>query len=142
MLHARIEQPSSTLQTSLIPQKTRHLLCSRISILRRHRGRQTTHNQHDDQERAANDDELAHSRVTHTVVCPGALTLCDVALDLLAAELVVDEAAEGDGVAEGLEAGDGVMEEDHAGDDEEDVLEDAGQGEDERGGFANLIFVC
>lgn len=53
---------------------------------------------------------------------------------------VVDEADEGGGVADDLDGGDvGAPEEDGA-DDEEDVFEDAGEGCDEAGGFADLFF--
>lgn len=65
-------------------------------------------------------------------------TLTKVLLQLLSAELVVDETAKRDGVTESLERGDGVLEEEHGRKDEENVLEYTGEGKDERGGLANL----
>jgi len=59
-------------------------------------------------------------------------------LDLRPAEGVVHEAEEGDGVAEELEEGDGGVPDYDGGDDEEDGFEDAGEGENERGGLADL----
>lgn len=55
-----------------------------------------------------------------------------------ATELIVSEAAEGNGEAEELDAGDGVVEEEHGCEDDHDVLENARQGENEGRGFADL----
>merc|ERR1711974_101444 len=62
--------------------------------------------------------------------------LAEVLLQLLSAELVVDETAKRDGVTESLERRDGVLEKEHGRKDEEDVLEYTGEGKDERGGLA------
>lgn len=61
--------------------------------------------------------------------------------ELVPAERVVEQAGEGDGVAKDLERGDGGAPDQDGDDDEEDVLEDAGQGHDEAGGFADLLMV-
>ncbi|MBE3046038.1 hypothetical protein IMZ48_26560 [Candidatus Bathyarchaeota archaeon] len=57
---------------------------------------------------------------------------------LLAAEGVVDEAEEGDGVAAELERRHLLRAEEDGEGDEEDCLEDAGQGEDQARGLADL----
>lgn len=48
--------------------------------------------------------------------------LAEVLLEHVTTELVVDEAAESDAVAKGLEERDGVLEEEHGRKDQEDVL--------------------
>lgn len=63
----------------------------------------------------------------------------DVAVvELLVADGVVNEAAEGHGVAEGLEGGDLGLPDDDGDDDEEDGFQDAGEGHDETRSLANL----
>lgn len=58
--------------------------------------------------------------------------------ELVVADGVVGEAGEGDGVAEALEEGDLGAPDDDGDDDEEDVLENAGEGHDEAGRLADL----
>lgn len=58
--------------------------------------------------------------------------------ELVAAEGVVDQPAEGDGVAGELERGDLLGAEDDGEGNEEDGLEDAGEGEDQARGLADL----
>ena len=72
------------------------------------------------------------------VLGPGAAGLRQVLPEGGGAEFVVDEAAEGDGVAEELEGGDAGAPDPHGGGDEEDVFEDAAEGEDEGGGASDL----
>lgn len=59
-------------------------------------------------------------------------------LDLLGTELVVAETSEGDRVAEVLLEGDGVHEDDQGGDNEKNVLEDTGHGENNGRSLADL----
>lgn len=59
-------------------------------------------------------------------------------LDLLGTELVVAETSEGDRVAEVLLQGDGVHEDDKGRDNEKNVLEDTGHGEDNGRSLADL----
>lgn len=87
-------------------------------------------NEHDRDEDDADSDQPPEHRPAGAEVRPAALALPDVLLELVAAEFVVDEAGEGDGVAEGLQGADGVAEDEHAGDDEQDVLEHARQRHD------------
>lgn len=101
-------------------------------------GGKTAEEDEDDEDGETKDDELAQSGVARTVLGPGATASANVLLDLVGTELVVDETAEGNAVAKGLETGDGVAEDEHRGKDEEDILEDTGQGEDEGRGLANL----
>jgi len=69
-----------------------------------------------------NDDQLACSRATGTVVGPSALCGAQVFLDLFSSKLVVDEATERNAVSEELERRDGVAEDHHGCNDEKDVL--------------------
>lgn len=119
---------------------TRKLAVGVISVLAgESAGRSSTAEQQDDSdEHEADDDQLARGGVAHAVVGPGALAAAEVLFDLVGAELVVDEAAEGDAVAEKLQRGDGVAEDHHGGHDEEDILEHTAEGHDEAGGFADL----
>lgn len=59
----------------------------------------------------------------------------------LGTELVVNKTHEGDTVSESLEGGNGVMEDDHGCNDEENVLEDTGEGKDKSGCFSDLICI-
>lgn len=101
-----------------------------------------TKEQNDGHDDEANDDELASSRVAHTVVSPGALAVAHVLLDLVSSKLVVDEAAKSDAVTEELERRDGVAEDHHGCNDEEDILEYTAEGHNEAGGSADLWIKC
>lgn len=86
---------------------------------------------------------------THGTLCAGWVVLAHGAhlqtrigegrLYLLRAELVIAEATQGDRVAEVLLQGDGVAEDDERGADEEDILENAGHGEDDGGCLSDLL---
>jgi hypothetical protein len=84
------------------------------------------------------DHQLAENGSGVAKLLPLHAALTEVLLQLLRAELVVDETAERDGVAESLKRSDGVLEQEHGRKDEEDVLQYTGESEDERGGLANL----
>lgn len=60
-------------------------------------------------------------------------------LELLRAELVVDEPCKSQRVAEELLTSDGVVEDEHRCEDEEDVLEDSRHGEDNRRSVPDLM---
>jgi hypothetical protein len=102
-------------------------------------GRTDTAEQQDDgDENESDNNQLACGRVTDAVVGPSALSGAHVFLDLVGTELVVDEAAEGNAVAEELERGDRVAEDHHGGDHEEDIFQYTAEGHDEAGGSADL----
>lgn len=92
----------------------------------------------EDEEDTTENNELSHSGVSDTVVCPGAAGTSSVVLELVGAELVVNETGESDRVTEELEGSNGVVEDEHRGNDEENVLEDTAKSEDERRGSTNL----
>jgi hypothetical protein len=108
-----------------------HLVHSSLRVLRGHVWEKAAHDNEDEEERNAEDDKLGHGRVSDAVVGPLFAESTKVFLELVGSELVVDETAESDAVAEELERGDGVTEDEHGGEDEEDVLEDSGQGVDD-----------
>ena len=85
------------------------------------------------------DDDLALDGTLGAVLGPLAAAFGNIALDRVAAELEPDHAGERDAVAEELQAGDGCAPDCNRGEDEDDVFEDAAEGEDEGGGFANLM---
>ena len=97
------------------------------------------HEERDDD--SSQDDELTSNRTCLAKLSPGHGALAQVVLELLATELVVDQAAQSDAVAERLEKTDGVLEEHHGGKDEENVLEHTGERENKGRGLANLILV-
>jgi hypothetical protein len=82
--------------------------------------------------------ELAEDRPAVAKLLPLHAALTKVFLELLAAKLVVNETAERNAVAKGLEESDGILEKEHGREDEENVLEHTGESKDERGGLANL----
>lgn len=90
-------------------------------------------------ENSDDNDELAGSRATGTVVSPGTLCGAHVLLNLVGSKLVVDEAAERNAVSEELEGRNGVAEDHHGGDNEEDVFEYTAEGHDEARGSADLL---
>lgn len=63
--------------------------------------------------------------MTDAIFAPHAMHFSELVLDVLGAELVVDQPEEGDAVAENLAARDGVAEEGDGGNDEEDVLDNS-----------------
>lgn len=90
-------------------------------IIAHRRGQSTQHDKQDEED-GEEDDDFAHGRVLGAVLGPGAAALRQVFLEGGAAELVVDEAAEGDAVAEELEGRDFGAPDPHGGCDEEDVF--------------------
>ena len=97
----------------------------------------TGQNEQGHQDNGRNND-FAHDRRSISILSPCQLGIRDVCLDFISAKLVEHESDESDGVAKGLKARHGVEEDDHGGNDEEDVLEDAGKSKDKRGGFSDL----
>ena len=89
--------------------------------------------------REQDDGDAAQDGAAVAKVGPLPPGLAHVALDGLVAELVVDHAAEGNAVAEELQGGDLSAPDHHRGDDQEDILEHAAEGEDEGGSLANLL---
>jgi hypothetical protein len=85
-------------------------------------GADTTKKHDDGDKNESNDDKLARSRAASAVVGPGTLASAQVLLNLVSSKLVVDEATEGNAVAEELERRDGVEEDHHGCDNEENVL--------------------
>lgn len=83
-------------------------------------------------------DQTAFDGVAGRELAPRAAGVADVFLDLVGSELVVDQPAEGDGVAEQLERGHGGFPVDGGDGDEDDILEHTAEGEDQRRGFPNL----
>ena len=72
---------------------------------------------------------------------PGQGALTDEILHLLATELVVNQTAKSNTVSESLEQADRVVEQHNRGEDQEDVLEHTGQGEDQRRRLADLVAI-
>lgn len=106
--------------------------------IRRIRRRKTAKKDEENENDDAEDDELAESGVADAVLGPLAAGFVTVFLELLSAELVVDETGESDGVTEELEAGNGSAPDHHGGSDEEDILEDTAESKDEDGSLADL----
>lgn len=94
--------------------------------------------QDDDEEDGSNDGDAAGGRAVGAELGPLAAGGAGVLLEVVTAELVVDEPGQGNAVTEGLQAADRVAEDEHRGDDEQDVLEHARESHDERGSLANL----
>lgn len=101
------------------------------------RSQPTQKHKHGKQEHTE-DDDLAHSWAVVAKLGPRQTTLAQVLSDLVSTELVVDETSKGNAVAESLEKSNWVAEEKHGGKDQDDILEHTREGEDERGGLADL----
>jgi hypothetical protein len=86
-----------------------------------------------------NDDNFPQRRSLNPEFLPRAACLGEVLFELRSAELVVEEAGEGNAVSEELKWRDGSAPDGHAGEDEEYVFEDPTQCQDQGGGFADLI---
>jgi hypothetical protein len=132
---------------NLVARSTNHAgqLAVRVVgvVLGNSTGRADAAEEHDDgNKNESNDDKLAGSRAASTVVGPSTLASAQVLLDLVGSKLVVDEATEGNAVAEELERRDRVEEDHHGGNDEENVLEYTAESHDEAGGPADLLERC
>jgi len=110
-------------------------LVGRVWCVTRSKGAENEEHGHD---HSSEDHQLAENWPGVAKLLPLHAALAEVLLQLLATELVVDEAAERNGVTKSLEGCDGVLEQEHGRKDEENVLEYTREGENERGGFADL----
>lgn len=84
------------------------------------------------------DDDLAHSGVGLAILGPLATSLTSVILELVSSKLVINETSKSDAVSEKLNTADWVTENEHRGNYEEDVLENAGKCENEGRSLADL----
>ena len=124
-----INHPTSLPRNSsaLLPQiviKLALRILARI-VVWRHRRRDPTHQQHEEQTANGDTNHLPAHRVARTILCPHPMPLADILLQFIGTELVVHQPGEGDAVPESLEKRDRVAEDEHRGNDEEDILEDA-----------------
>jgi hypothetical protein len=92
----------------------------------------------ENEQHTTEDDELSKSGVSGTVISPGATGTASVLLESISSELVVDETTESDRVTEELKGCNGIAEDEHRGNDEENILEDAAKGKNEGRGSADL----
>lgn len=125
-------------RASTLAQETANLVLGVLIILRSEARSKTTEEDEDDEDDETKNDQLAQSRVAGAVFRPSTTTLAKVLLELIRAKLVVDETAERNAVTEGLEARDGVLEDDHRREDEQNVLQHTGEGENKGRGLADL----
>ena len=110
-------------------------LLSRVRSIAGSKGAE--HHEHGNDD-SGKDHQLAEDRAGVAELLPLHAALTKVLLELLSTELVVDETAKGNGVAESLEECNRVLEKEHGREDQEDILEDTRKGEDERRSLANL----
>lgn len=125
-------------RASTLAEETANLVLRVLVVLRSEARSKAAEQDEDDEDDETEDNHLAKSRVAGTVFSPSTATLAKVLLKLIGAKLVVDKTAEGNGVTEGLETGNGVLENHHGGEDEENILQHTGEGEDEGRGLADL----
>lgn len=95
-----------------------------------------------DEEREGGTDEdcdLAEDGLVGAELGPLAVGLADVALKLVDSKLVVDHAAEGNGVSEELQGSNLGAPDHHGGNDQEDILEHTAKSEDDSGRLADLF---
>lgn len=94
-------------------------------------GSKSSNKQEESNNHGTDDNETTLARVGTTVFGPRALSLATVFLDLLTAELVVDETTEGDRVTEELKAGDGSVPDSHGSSDKKNILQNTAEGHDQ-----------
>lgn len=123
---------------SALTQEARHLVLGVLVVLGSEARSEAAEQDENDEDDEAEDNKLAQSRVAGAVLSPGAAALTKVLLELVRTELVVDKTAESNAVAERLETGNGVLEDDHGGEDEQDILQHTGEGENKGRGLADL----
>lgn len=99
-----------------------------VDLLRSVVGAQGADEQEEDENHGADDNRLAAHGVVDAKLGPGPVGLASVVLDLVGAQLVVDQTDEGNGVAEELGVGDGGLPEHHGGGNQQDILEDTAKG--------------
>lgn len=95
------------------------------------RGRKTEHEGHDEAHGESQNDQLSLNGVFDTVFSPGHVGIGQLRFDGRATELVVDETAESDTVAEVLERGDDGVPDGDGGSNKEDVLQYTAKGHDQ-----------
>ena len=76
-------------------------------------GGKTSKNQKHSSQGCSKDDQLASSRAVLAKLGPHHTSLAEVLPQLVSTEFVVNQASEGNSVAESLEKGDGIAEEEH-----------------------------
>jgi hypothetical protein len=111
-----------------------------VGLIRSIAGPKATENQKHGDDDSTKDHQLSERWAGLTELCPLHAALAEELLQLLSTELVVDETAESDAVAKGLDKGNGVAEEEHGRENKENVLEYTGEGENEGRSLANLNF--
>jgi len=89
-------------------------------------------------ENRGKDHQLAENGSGVAQLLPLHAALTEVLFEFLTAKFVVDETTKCNAVSKGLKKRDGVLEEKHGCEDQENILEDAGESEDKGGGLANL----
>ena len=95
------------------------------------RGRKTEHERHDKAHCDSQDDQLSLNGMFDPVLSPGHVGIGQLRFDGRATELIIDETAESDAVAEVLERGDDGVPDGNGGSNKEDVLEHAAEGHDQ-----------
>jgi hypothetical protein len=101
--------------------------------------RRPSHNYKQGNQHRADDNALPSRRLLLAELSPVAAGVHDVVLERFGAELVVHETAERNAVPKELGCGNGGAPDEDGGCDEKNVLQDAAEGEDEGGGFADLV---
>lgn len=96
--------------------------------------------QDEEREGGTNEDSnLAEDGLVGAELGPLAVGLADVALELVDTKLVVDHAAEGNGVSEELQGSNLGAPDHHGGNDQENILQHTAKGKDDSGRLANLV---
>lgn len=93
------------------------------------------------EEDQAEDDQLPCNGLGRAEFTPGASSLADMLLDLIGAELVVQQTTKSNAVAEELGHGYLRAPDHHRACDQQNIFEDTAEGEDERGRLADLVHV-
>lgn len=109
-----------------------------VGRLRSNSRSETSKKQEHSEQEQTKDEQFASSRSVLAKFGPSQTTLSNIFPEHVGTKLVVDKAGQGDTVAEGLEEGDWVAEKHHRRKNKENILEHAGEGEDEGRGLADL----
>lgn len=125
-------------RASALAQETANLVLGVLVVLGSEAGSKAAEKDEDDEDDEAENNQLAQSGVAGAVFSPSTATLTKVLLELVGTELVVDETAESNAVTESLQTGDGVLENHHRGEDEQNILQHTGEGENKGRGLADL----
>lgn len=112
------------------------------NVIRRIPRSHATEQQEDEGDHTTDQDQLAQHWTGVAKLRPLASGLSSVSLELVCSKLVVEHATQGNAVAEELQTADLSAPDKHGSDNEKDILQDSAEGEDERGGLADLYEFC